>query len=109
MDDYFDTLPMVIVETSEEGLSIVRGNKSFKEFAVQNFGEEDALRTYDFANANATMGVYTVNTIRKCGLDGKRVIIDDRLNNGKTVQLLIQRIAVNQLQMCRQLLLSFFR
>lgn len=95
LDNYFDTLPMVIMEVDDKGLTILRGNKSFKQFVLQNYNTNDVEHRYPYDFANEHMGVYTVNAIRKCGANGKRVIIDDRIRTEKTVQLLIQRIAVN--------------
>ncbi|MBR1622434.1 MAG: EAL domain-containing protein, partial [Pseudobutyrivibrio sp.] len=36
-DNYFDTLPMVIIEAKEDGFAILRGNKSFRKFLRINF------------------------------------------------------------------------
>lgn len=95
LENYFDTLPMVIMEVDNEGLTILRGNKTFKIFVDQNYNTKDVEQRYPYDYANEYIGVYTVNAIRKCGLNGKRVIIDDRIKSEKTVQMLIQRIAVN--------------
>lgn len=93
--EYFDTFPLVIMETDGKTVRIVRGNKSFKKFMVHNFPITDLSGIYDFDDEHTSAGVYTMSCIRKCAMTGKRQIIDDRLEDGRIVQMLIQRIAVN--------------
>ncbi|MCR5415854.1 MAG: GGDEF domain-containing protein [Pseudobutyrivibrio sp.] len=95
VESYFDTLPCAIVESDGDTIRIIRGNKSFKEFMNQNFVVENMDSVYDFKDTTNTVGNYTMNLIRKCGEDGKRTLIDDRLIDGRTVHILLQRIAVN--------------
>lgn len=95
INNYFDTLPMAILETSEDRVRVVRGNRSYREFMGFNFGKDVLFKEYVFDEMQSRTGRYTMNTIRKCGRDGKRQIIDDMLRDGRSVQLLIQRVAVN--------------
>jgi len=88
-------LVQFIVESDGDTIRIIRGNKSFKEFMNQNFVVENMDSGYDFKDTTNTVGNYTMNLIRKCGEDGKRTLIDDRLIDGRTVHILLQRIAVN--------------
>ncbi len=93
---YFDTIPMVITEANDEIIHFVRGNRNFKRFIESDFQEAKEPYIYEFKKGKRGTGYYTFNAIRQCGQDGKRRIIDDRTRDGKTVQLLIQRIAVNK-------------
>ncbi|PHU34152.1 EAL domain-containing protein [Pseudobutyrivibrio ruminis] len=93
---YFDTIPMVITEANDEMIHFVRGNRNFKRFIENNFPNSKEPYIYEFKKGKRGTGYYTFNAIRQCGQDGKRRIIDDRTRDGKTVQLLIQRIAVNK-------------
>ena len=95
LDNYFDTFPIAIIEAGNRKLRIIRGNKTFREFMYTNFGNVNVESTYDFDNNDQTVGKYTMTTIRKCGMDGRKQIFDDRLYDGRTVQMLVQRIAVN--------------
>ena len=98
INNYFDTLPMAIVEISDEKIRLIRGNKSFRDFMIYNFDNEVLTREYVFAEKKNRTGRYTMNSIRKCGNDGKRQIIDDMLTDGRLIQLLIQRVAVNSIK-----------
>ena len=95
LDDYFDTFPVVIIESHEDTLVTIRENVAFRKFLKNHLGYEGGGLIYDFKNSTTKIGKYTVNAIRKCGNDGQRVIIDDRIRHGKTIQMLLQRIAVN--------------
>lgn len=93
--NYFDAFPIAILETSETSLRFVRGNESFKRFMNKNFPDKNLYSEYIFGKNHKSVGVYTMNSIRKCGENGKRRIIDDRTSDGHIVQMLLQRVAVN--------------
>ncbi|MBP5597416.1 MAG: GGDEF domain-containing protein [Pseudobutyrivibrio sp.] len=94
---YFDTIPMVITEANDEMIHFTRGNRNFKRFIENNFPNATEPYVYEFKKTKRGTGYYAFNAIRQCANDGKRRIIDDRTRDGKTVQLLIQRIAVNEI------------
>ena len=96
LDNYFDTFPVAIVESNDDVIKIIRENQAFRNFLYSNSGIEGRDFIYKVKeNAKESAGEYTVNAIRKCAKDGKRVIFDDRTRHKKTIQLLLQRVAVN--------------
>ena len=95
LEDYFDTFPVAIVESNKDIIKAIRSNVSFRNFVNVNFGTDSTDLVYSFKESKDKIGAYTMNSIRKCGIDGDRLIIDERTQDGKTVQLLIQRISVN--------------
>ena len=95
LNGYFDTIPLAIFETKDNIITVSRENKSFREFLKFNFGEASFHKEFDFNNAKGNVGIYTMSSIRKCGIDGVRRMIDDRLYDGREVQMLLHRIAVN--------------
>ncbi|MBE5914461.1 MAG: GGDEF domain-containing protein [Pseudobutyrivibrio ruminis] len=96
LDNYFDTFPVAIVESNDDVIKIIRENHAFRNFLYSNSGIEGRDFIYKVKeNAKESAGEYTVNAIRKCARDGKRVIFDDRTRHKKTIQLLLQRVAVN--------------
>ena len=97
LNGYFDTLPMAVLQTNDEKVEILRCNKNFRVFMESNFTEEQRKSDYYFAGKEECVGYYAMNAVRVCGKEGKRVIIDERTKSGKTVQLLLHRIAVNPL------------
>ncbi|SDB23132.1 diguanylate cyclase (GGDEF) domain-containing protein [Pseudobutyrivibrio sp. YE44] len=95
LDDYFDTLPMAIVEVNNEKLSFVRGNKQFRIFLEGNFFTNAVFETYYFEGHERSVGYYALNSVRHCAMEGGRKIVEDRTKDGKMVQLFIQKIAQN--------------
>lgn len=93
--NYFDTLPMAIIEVNNNRFKVIRGNKSYREFISFNFSIDFLDMEYVLDDEAPQAGRYTMTSIRKCGMDGKRRIIDDRLYDGRSLQILMQRISVN--------------
>ena len=95
LNKYFDTMPMVIFEMDNSKANLVRCNKSFREFTAKNFPQIKNTRFFDYDSIKPGPGFYSFNSVRKCAQDGKRLILDDRLKDGRVLHLLISRIAVN--------------
>ena len=94
-DTYFDTMPMVIFSIDDVSAQFIRGNKTFRAFIENNYKHLLKIDRFMFENFKPVSGFYSFNAVRQCAADGKRVIIDDRLGDGRIIQLLIRRIAVN--------------
>ena len=92
---YFDTLPMAIVEADTESIKVVRCNKSYIEFVLGLGGsfEVDRSISYDFFKEG--VGAVFAEAVKKCYLDGKKVFIDERLKKDSTIHALVKRVAVN--------------
>ncbi|MBE5840452.1 MAG: GGDEF domain-containing protein [Butyrivibrio sp.] len=95
LNKYFDTMPMAIFEMDNSKANLVRCNKSFREFVAKNFPKVKNTRFFDYDSFKPGPGFYSFNSVRQCALDGKRIILDDRLKDGRILHLLINRIAVN--------------
>ena len=93
--NYFDIWPMLMVECDGSRVSVIRCNSSFREFFERSFGSNIAGRVFDTDELPAGPGVYSLKAVLQCARDGKRVIVDDRTPDGKILQLLIRRVAVN--------------
>ncbi len=94
-EGYFDTLPFAILETDENSISVMRANKNFRLVLERNFPGKGNQQYFFSGNANKP-GYYTMNSVRQCGKDGVKRIIDDRTKDGRTVQVLINRLVVNK-------------
>ncbi len=55
----------------------------------------DDVRLEDNRNYTGKPGTYSLIVLLQCAGDGKSVIFDDRSSDGKNIQLLVWRIAVN--------------
>lgn len=92
---YFDTMPMAIFSLVGSNITFVRGNRSYREFLKNNSHYEKQLSDHDTTKVVPDVGYYSFNAVMQCAKDGKRQIIDDRLKDGRAIQLLIRRIAIN--------------
>ncbi|SCZ79548.1 bifunctional diguanylate cyclase/phosphodiesterase [Pseudobutyrivibrio xylanivorans] len=93
--DYFDTLPMAILQVNSEEITLLRCNGNFRKFCYANFSDQRGVSTYYFKSLGNHVGLYAMNAVRQCGVDGKRVIVDERTKNGKMVQTLVDKISQN--------------
>lgn len=97
LNNYFDTMPMAIFAFDEKNAYFIRGNKSFREFFSNFFNDIYGKNAFPIDSFKPGPGYYAFNCLRKCAKDGKRVIIDDRLSDGRGIQLFIRKIADNPL------------
>lgn len=95
LNRYFDTMPMAIFSLDNSKVTFVRGNRSYRQFIRESFPEPRNIEDYDFSNVLPGAGYYSFNAVRQCARDGKRQIIDDRMQDGRIIQLMIRRIAIN--------------
>lgn len=93
--DYFNTMPMAVLEIGKEKMSVIRSNQSYREFIRNNFD----LTKVDVEERLDTMksgrGAAFAKAIMQCAEDGKQVVTDERTKDGKRVHLFMRRIAVN--------------
>ena len=95
MGDFFDTLPMAILEIDEEELRVMRINKVFERFLADDFPEQKDIQRISLKASENKVGSYTLSSIKRSLTTDKQIIIDDRTPTGKTVHMMIQKIAQN--------------
>ncbi len=95
LNRYFDTLPMAIFSLNQDKAAFIRCNNSYREFVSLNYQNKKYMKNFDYSDIKPGIGYYTFKTVKQCALDGKRAIIDDRMFDGRNIQLFIRRIAVN--------------
>jgi diguanylate cyclase (GGDEF)-like protein len=95
LGNYFDTLPMAIFSLDDDSATLIRCNKNFREFSEKNHMRMKQDASLSFDKIKPGVGYYSFNSVRHCAMDGKRRIIDDRLEDGRSIQLFIRRLAVN--------------
>ena len=95
LTDYFDTWPMVVAECSDDNISIVRCNSSFREFVTKHFPDSADRIDIKISEVTGKAGSYSLNTVLQCAKDGSTSIIEDRTADGRTLQLFIRKIADN--------------
>ena len=95
LSNYFDTLPMVIMEVNNKCLKIVRANKSFRDFMGRNMSNLDVKKDYDLSEFESVAGDTYFRALRQCAKDGRRAILEEQTRKGVALQLFVRRIAVN--------------
>ncbi len=95
LSNYFDTLPMVIMEVNDEWIKIVRANKSFRDFVGRNMPEINVKQDFNISELEGGPGDTYFRALKKCARDGRRAILEEQTQKGAALQLFVRRIAVN--------------
>lgn len=91
----FNTLPMVIFECNDDGLRIVRGNKSYKEFIKKYFLSLVDTDTIEFDKLIENKGELFRSAIKKCRESDSPAILHEKLIDGTKMHVYIRKIAIN--------------
>ncbi|WP_022778114.1 sensor domain-containing diguanylate cyclase [Butyrivibrio sp. AE3009] len=95
LGNYFDTMPMAIMETSDTDMWLVRANKPYKDFFSKNFEGYDMNGVANLEVMKKMRGSAFSKAIIQCGKDGRRIIIDERGIDGTILHIFIRRVAIN--------------
>ena len=93
--NYFNSLPMAIMEIQHSQVNYVRSNQSYRDF-VKRFFTFDLSKHPDqstdspFSSASSFMKV-----VRQCCADGNRAFFDEQMPDGSLVHSFVRRIAEN--------------
>ena len=90
--DYFDTMPMFIVEVKGDEIRHMKGNKSYKTFMEKYYPTFSASENYSDGRADQNF----FNALIQCKKDGKPVIVDIRGKNNDVIHLFIRKVATNE-------------
>lgn len=91
---YFNTIPVAVYEYDNENLSIVRCNKSFREFLARFLGAEYAGSTGAIMDL-APVSKQLINIFDECEDFGHRVFMDDKMSDGSVVHSMIMKLIDN--------------
>ena len=95
MEQYFNTLPMAIVETNNIEVKISRANPSYRDFIDKSFGRMEidvGVKIEDLLKSPAATFAKSVSS---CAEKGGRQFIEEKMGNGITIHSVIRRVAVN--------------
>ena len=95
MGNYFDTLPMGIVEVSDSSARYVRCNHAFRDFMRRMFSlEPEALETVlgSFTEENRLHFIQTLNHTYQSGAVS---VMDQKMPDGSVVHFLLRPLAAN--------------
>ena len=91
---YFNTVPMAIVEVNGEDLRIARCNRTYREFMANVFSMEPSAQWASFGPV-AEKGRDFLSSLKRCIRENERGVYDLKGPEGQMVHLLMRRIARN--------------
>lgn len=92
---YFDTMAMAILEISDTQLRMLRCNRSYRDFLKKYNSFIAEKEVIDLADMQNGPGAGFIKALRQCGIDGKRVIMDEKTFSGQIAHVFVRRIAAN--------------
>ena len=93
--NYFNTLPMAIIETTPDEFTLVRCNNTYRSFMTRMCGVVYIGKSLPYSGMTAKSGLGFLRAARQCGIEGNQLIVDETMPDGSTVHALIKRVAVN--------------
>ena len=93
--NFFDTLPMVIMEICGEDIRFVRSNRSYRDFMRKRYGCEISEFTGEVPEKFHDIFQSFFNMIKQCCRSDNRAFVDEKMPDHSTVQSFVRRIAVN--------------
>ena len=97
LQNTFDTLPMGVIEVSQDGdfIQYVRCNESFRDFINRTFEYDMSTETVEYAVPQKGPGSVFMKKVGQCRTNGDRVFIEEKHADGTIVHSFARRIGVN--------------
>ena len=95
LSQYFNTLPMSIIEVNGQTIKYNRCNRSYRDFMKRTIGTDYDTAEIDCTDLGTGPGAYFLNAVIQCSKDGNSVILDEKVAERTLAHTLIRRIAVN--------------
>ncbi len=94
LQNFFNTLPMGIIELQGSSLRLVRSNQSYREFVSRFYGGDSAAGS-SLGGIPADFGAATRSAVRQCCRTGHRMFFDEEMPDGSMVHAFARRVGVN--------------
>ena len=92
---YFETLPICVFEVDENGYSITRCNKSYRNFTERYLDSIHIGQHFENTNINGEGERTFYDSLRQCSANGGRILFEASLPGGSKMRSIISRIATN--------------
>ena len=92
LHNFFNTLPMGIIEVNGDTTRFVRSNQSYRDFIKRLIGMDLSYEGTDFAKYDAA---FMYNVVKTCCEQGIRSFYDEKLPDGSVVHSFARRIGIN--------------
>ena len=93
--NYFNSLPMAIIEAKGQEVRLVRSNHSYREFIRQKFGVDTGAKDGKYSDILYRDNSALMNIVRQCSTIKQRAFFDEMLSDGSTVHSYARRIGIN--------------
>lgn len=98
LQNYFNTMPMAILELGEKEFAITRSNQSYRRYMKEHLGIEDVNVTAQISEMESGPAASLMKKTIQCAREGRQVLTDEVTADGNISHLLIRRVAVNPVQ-----------
>ena len=93
--NFFNTLPIAIMEIRDGKVRFVRSNHSYRDFMRRFFDISLSDLSQEFTDAPFGPGSEFMNLVRQCCADGSRAFYDEKMPDGSIVHSFARRIGIN--------------
>ena len=93
--NFFDTLPMAVVECDTEVFRTTRANNAYRSFALHNFHVADLTAPRRFDSLPVGLDSPFADAVQRCREEGMRLFFDGTLPNGSVVHSMARYVAQN--------------
>ena len=93
--NFFDTLPMAVVECDAEVFRTTRANNAYRSFALRNFHIADLTAPRRFDSLSGGPDSPFADAVQRCREEGMRLFFDGTLPNGSVVHSMARHVAQN--------------
>ncbi len=93
--NFFDTLPMAVVECDTEVFRTTRANNAYRSFALRNFHIADLTAPRRFDSLSVGPDSPFADAVQRCREEGMRLFFDGTLPNGSVVHSMARYVAQN--------------
>ena len=94
-EHYFNTIPMAIIESTDEFFMLVRCNTTYRSLMMKLLGYFPIGRHVSFEEGDGVTNRGFLKAVRECGNKGSKMLIEDRLSDGTVLQAFLKNIAHN--------------
>lgn len=100
-EDYFDTMPMAIIEVKAGAYEVIRSNRPYLDF-IKDYISNSVISA-DIEAPKACRAL--LKSLKRCADDGKQMIIALNVGEGKKLHILLRRIAENPVSKAKAVML----
>ncbi len=92
---YFNTLPVAVIEIKDETFRVLRSNKSYRDFALENYKKKLKNSYMEFYSFDIVNGDLFRKPLAQMDEDHDRIVFKEKLPDNRIFHAFIRRIAVN--------------